>query len=857
MKTPKGKFVFFTSLLCFTFTGLILFALFKHYGYAPFGDNSLATMDANIQYLDFFAYFKDVLEGKNNISYTFSKGLGGTNVAVFSYYLSSPFNLLVVFFDKSDLVTFFNLLVIIKLSLAAATMNIFITCRFEDRENSNPLICILLSISYALCQYSISQSSNIMWFDGFYMLPIILLGVYFIVQKNNPILLSVSVGLSILFNWYTGGINCFFSIMWLFIELGLGILANKDLFTVRYSIVSIFRYGISMILGVALSACLFFPTIVAMQKSEKGALDLKALFNLSFAGNVFSSVEAYSLGAISSFDTAKVSLYCGGLVIIGIICFFAAREISRREKCFMGLVLATMLMLFYWRPFIHVFSLLRNVGSYWYRYSYVGVFFLIFLAAHFYLKYLDKTNYFLTVKSSLIFAVALLFSNYAIGNENTDYVYHTAFLAIIIGFITTFWRKPTQLPKWRATLGLILASAVLLDCSIETKLQMQNYHATNASEFENYAIAADAQVNKVHSIDTGTYRIAQTSTRHTGEHNRAANYNEAMAYNYMAINSYTSSPDSNVRDLLDRLGYRTNSFAMNITNTSIISADSLLGVKYVLSPYEINGYINVDDTNYNGRYIYENPYALPLALTYKSTAVTENTANPFEYQNSLYSQLLGENVTIYTAVEYECTKKGENSVSYSIKAPEGQYALYGNLPWENQFNGVVTINDDYDTLYACWLSPSVFYIPSDTDIQIDVKAENRCAISFGNEQFYALDLDKLSEITQILRQRAVESIELRNGKIHIETRADAGDSMYLAVPYDEWWDITVNGVKVTPEKFADSLYSIKLSQGDNKVIMNYNIPYKNFSIFVSVISAIIILVLAVIIKRRQHRNLSI
>ena len=80
-------------------TFLIILTIYRYAGYAPFGNASLAAMDANIQYLDFFSYFKDVLAGDNNLFYTFSKTLGGSNIAVFSYYLSSPFSLLIVFFD--------------------------------------------------------------------------------------------------------------------------------------------------------------------------------------------------------------------------------------------------------------------------------------------------------------------------------------------------------------------------------------------------------------------------------------------------------------------------------------------------------------------------------------------------------------------------------------------------------------------------------------------------------------------------------------------------------------------------------------------------------------------------------------
>ena len=169
---------------CFIEVVLILLALYRLYGYAPFGNKSLAWADASIQYMDFFAYLKDVIMGKNSIDYTFGKTLGGTNIATFSYYLASPWNFLVIFFEKSQLHTFFDLLVVIKLGIAAVTMRFFVGERWKNyiSDMQQRSLASLFSSCYALCQYSIAQSSNVMWLDGVYFLPLILLGVYRVSQ---------------------------------------------------------------------------------------------------------------------------------------------------------------------------------------------------------------------------------------------------------------------------------------------------------------------------------------------------------------------------------------------------------------------------------------------------------------------------------------------------------------------------------------------------------------------------------------------------------------------------------------------------------------------------------------------------
>ena len=124
-KKEKSKIIFLSGLI----TLLIILCIYALNGFAPFGTKTLAVMDANIQYIDFFSYLKDVIAGKNSITYSFGKTLGGSNIAVFSYYLSSPFNLLLLFFSNANLYTFFNIVVALKvvsltLSLLAVYVNI-------------------------------------------------------------------------------------------------------------------------------------------------------------------------------------------------------------------------------------------------------------------------------------------------------------------------------------------------------------------------------------------------------------------------------------------------------------------------------------------------------------------------------------------------------------------------------------------------------------------------------------------------------------------------------------------------------------------------------------------------------------
>ena len=92
MEKKQRKQLVIQMLTAGIITFCLLWLLFYIKKYVPFGVHSLASKDADFQYLDFLAYLKDVFDGKNNIDYSFSKSIGGACIGVFSYYLSSPFN---------------------------------------------------------------------------------------------------------------------------------------------------------------------------------------------------------------------------------------------------------------------------------------------------------------------------------------------------------------------------------------------------------------------------------------------------------------------------------------------------------------------------------------------------------------------------------------------------------------------------------------------------------------------------------------------------------------------------------------------------------------------------------------------
>ncbi|WP_054749192.1 YfhO family protein [Lacticaseibacillus thailandensis] len=88
---------------------------------APFGHNTVASVDFSNQYMALFAYLKRALAGNASWAYSSEFGLGGNVFGVITYYLLSPLNVILLFFHVTELPYFGTLITVVKISLIGFT----------------------------------------------------------------------------------------------------------------------------------------------------------------------------------------------------------------------------------------------------------------------------------------------------------------------------------------------------------------------------------------------------------------------------------------------------------------------------------------------------------------------------------------------------------------------------------------------------------------------------------------------------------------------------------------------------------------------------------------------------------------
>ena len=850
-------------LLAAFVTAVIFWTVMLPGEYVPFGINTPAVTDAKLQYLDLFAYYRDVLTGQNSAVYTFSNTLGGGAAAIWAYYLASPFNLLVLLFPKDQMNLFLEVLITAKLSAASASFSWFIGRRFKQKVSRD--MTLLLSAAYGLMQYMLAQGSNVMWLDGVILLPFIVMGIHSAVYSRSFALaeLALPAAASVLANWYTGGINYLFSAVWFLYEmLREKRPAKHGSLRTGKSAHRIGRYCLGMGTGLLLAAVLFVPNVIALRQGKAGSWNpMDYGLSAGFRGNPFSVIRSYRIGEMS--DISRASFFCGTPAAFGTAAFFYSGRIRKREKLAVLVPGLVAWMSCFWKPLFYIFSLFMRNTSYWYRFGYLGSFVLLYCAAYWAGSlpvrggFRNRTGWSVIPKAGATCILLVLISRRIWPSGGSGSTRIALFMLTAMTLSMGYRYAPDkalrvlnsrkEIDRRRRILAALLVVLGLWEAFLETRAMLKIYHTDTAEEYASYSREQQAQISALRESDgEDFYRISQTSTRITNIDGLTGAYLDAMAYGYPSISGYTSCPENIQLDFLDRLGYRKEYESFNIVNTAFLPADSLLGVRYVLSPYAIPGLQKVQEfETRNGKDVYRNPYALPIAMILdESGEETEAPieGDPFAYTEYLYTKIAGEKAGLWAPVSAEKTY-GRGATKWELALPDAagaKYCLYGNLPWtaevsfddpqwwdDAQEQGRLTVREGWGYGYGGWLSPSVFYIPVDENADTAaVTLETAGEMQLRDEQFRALDLERLAQLAARIRQKAeaVEDTEIANGRISCTVNAREGQKLLLSVPSSKGWTVVRNGQKIEMEAFEGTLAEISLVPGENHITMQYRTP---------------------------------
>ncbi|MEI8198914.1 MAG: YfhO family protein [Eubacteriales bacterium] len=629
--------------MAFVCTALLLTVLFAVLGFYPFGTYSVIVSDLAAQYAPNLAAYKNQFLTGGVQTYSFLIGMGKNTFGFFAYYLASPINFVTFLFPTRMISEAVLVLITIKLSLASAFMTLFLRRRFHSRSG----FAIVFGIMYAFCSYAMVYMINIMWLDGFFLLPLLL---FFIEQflDSNRYWWRVALTLFVLFvsGFYIAYMVGIFSFFYLLARLfETKPIENTDLLnpsvpaegaSTKRTGKSVLLFVGSAVLAAGMSAAVLIP----------GGLDIlgnpdQSAKNITVDTN-FKFVDFFNQFFAGSFDTLsnnKPLVYCGLAVLFLCVLFFLNPYFSRRQKSLAGGALLVFVFSFNLSLLDLAWQLFDSPNWFMFRYSFLFVFVLLVIAyaSFIHLQSLKPGKF--AIAGIIILSLLLIVQSFGDLANAGDRFYINFFvggLELLCLYAMSGVVFPKNIANLKRLVPALLVILICVEMACVNPLYVRNVFggATKREPFISafdqaqslVAIArADAQASVQTTADAAAkkvpvpfYRMETDGEILDGLHPM----NAGLYLGYPSISTFTSSSNKELNRFLKQLGYNTNYnyFTSSHMYSSVVT-DSFLGIRYILSEKEnIGGYRKLGASAGGKLFLQKNSQALPLLFTVNKDA---------------------------------------------------------------------------------------------------------------------------------------------------------------------------------------------------------------------------------------------
>ena len=802
-------------------------AVFALCGLAPFGARTLGVMDMAHQYLPFLYSLRDVLAGRTDLLYLPSMCLGGNMLGVAAYYLASPLNLICCLFSREDMYTAVSLIYFLRVGLCGLTM-----CVYTGRRRGYGWRCLIPSTAYALMAYMVAYCFNYLWQDCVILLPLIALGIARLVRDRRPWLYIAALAAAMLMNFYIGYILCLFSVLFFLYEF-LSVPKPERARPWR----TLLACALSSLAAGALSAVLLLPTAYSLSGG-------KAAFSLS----VLTFAPQFDLRAllsklyIGAFDYEQImpaglpQIFSGTVTAALAMLYFLNPRIPRRRRALTGGLALVLALSFQITALDLIWHALNAPNWYNHRYSFLLSFLIAAAADHELAEFKAGTRerHLLVPVGIAAVVSALVF----IGRDYTYVTWRSALAAALITGAACLILRGLKRPSLPGGMACALAAALLLvhagDLAVNAGLSLRAL-TVPASDSRSYAEYVAAKAEAFDRLPTGDAFVRVESTTAFNQ-DRC----EPMLFGYDGISHYGSTLSQDSLDFLQRVGVDRYTDIWAAYGPGVTeAADSLLGIRYVVSPALDKEYLPYAET---GSYtVWENPNALPIGWTADSGVQNEISAQDcFSYLNALYAAAapeVGGEIFVPAAfgapetegfataggARYELADGAmTGSMTYTVR-PGADGPLYMQLGLADYPGVVVSVNGGGSVYYATAQTNGSLYLGDFTEGEtVTVRLDAYSDVTLGFSAFATEDTNALGRYAAALRAGGCGLTKLSSSHYTGSFTAGEGDELLvLTLPYDGAWRVYLDGGRVEPIRVQDCLMAVGVGAGEHTLEMRY------------------------------------
>lgn len=843
----KQNQLYIMSFLIPFFIMLLMFIM--HFIY-PFGDQSFLSTDLYHQYFPFLTEFYHKLKEGDSLFFSWNAGLGSNFLALYSYYLATPFYWLCVMIPEAYLMEFICYLVVFKIGLCGLTACIYLSHHFNTRRR----IVALFALFYALSGYMAAYNWNVMWLDCLVLTPLIILGLEELVNKGKYKLYCLTLALAILSNYYISIMICIYLVLYFLIVL-LPLAKEKTAACIRFILYSLLSGGIS--------ATLLFPVMAALRFSRASTSEFPnsleqylPLFDV--LGKHFINVDI----KVTPQDYWP-NIYCSVAVFLLFPLYLFNKKIPAQEKRGKVVLLFLILLSFCYNitSFIwHGFNYPNGLPA---RQSFLYILLMLTVCLESFIHIREVSKKDLTTTYGITFLFVFLAQKLITDDSfSGDTFFATAgFLtlyAVFLYLLLNYEKKVRAFLSLMAFVIILEAASNTLAISIDTvprSSYLQNY--------DTFHELSSAQSLK----DTGKfYRYENIDSRTD---------NDSLLHDYPSVSMFSSTNNALVNTFYNHYGMRgLRNYANTEGMTPFLSA--LLSCGYTFSKSKINDenfYVFEDMRDYIC--LYRNVQSIPMGFfiapdqTITDDLITNpNTAsvsvdtnllnNPILNQN-LLAENLGSSGPIFTNLESKDQANGTGISTIYVDQDSYIYAYCDNTYFSQitAYTNNQKLND-----YSINKSNIILdlgYHPSGTVITLqgtlrsmeNMPATGQIAIDpLLHTQAYRLDTDCLSDVVAKLNTNTLTMESMTSDSFTGTIAVNQDGYLIISVPYDPGFTVMVDGIETAIRLFENMMIAVPLTAGEHTVSLEYYPAGLNTGLLISLISLAAFVIIAVLKKRK-------
>ena len=808
-------------VITFMISLFIISLLYIFNDVTPFGDKSLLCVDFYHQYGPMLGELYDRLHEGSSLLYSFSMGLGLPFFRNFLNYLSSPFNLIIMLFSRNNLVTSYSFIIGLKAVVASCTFVYFISKKFNTKEFN----IIPLGILYAFSAYYSAYYWNIMWLDGMVFLPLITLGIEYIIKEGKWKFYTVWLAVMLIANYFMGYMICIFSVVYFIIfnfhELNL----KKDKFkkNIKRFFKSCLLFALGSITAGLIAAAALIPMYFSMKSisATGGSVPTTQYYKFTTEDFLKYHLTGAPTTTFASDDITAPNVSAGVFSVVLVILFILNFEIPFKTKLCYALILGFFLIAFFNPQLDYVLHAFHVPNDLPYRYSYIYTFIFVTIGAYAHINI--KKQPYIIVLGTYIFMMVLLFSmtqeTWAGMNNNMIYIN-----MILLTLYFVFYSGSHFIVSLKNIFFISTALVAAIDVIVSINYNWNITQVLNTF-YQDYN-QTEELLDYTRNIEKGSfYRIDNVST---------LTLNDPSWYNYYGYTTFSSMAYEDMAKLQYRLGNpgnHINSY-MYIQSTPIV--DMMFDMKYFIG-----------NTNDNKRYTplktndeTVNQFNLNVGLAYGVNNSIKNwnysSSNPFLVQNDYIYQATGIDDTLIKMtptkseeiyndgseyiVKYEFDNPNDNmyfyTESYAIDFIQiGTCLYYKNSQYSNyQLDELnYTILDNYSE------SKVINIKSSDKKVYIYVGYNSYMPNSF---YMYYLNNNNLERAYNKFNSNKLDITTFKES--YIEGNITTNQNyVYTSIPYDEGWHVYIDGNEVETYALAKTLLTFDITPGTHKIVFKF------------------------------------